>query len=184
MMTKMTVRTLCLLAHMIYTGPGSGSRSLPGSGTLPGALSASLGPQAVLRALLQDHHLRPTSPTQELMHRKLVRVCFDRAGTSNADPADANVTWGDPVSVAMSQWYVKYKAASKQTVGASVSRQHKTQQPFQTGSYSACHCYDVRVRRSAACLTIWPVLQIKTECQIGPVRVMCAPLWLHEQRWT
>ena len=62
------------------------------------------------------------------MHKKLVRVCFDRAGTSNADPADANVTWTDPVSVATSRWYDKYKAASKQTVGASVSLQHRTQQ--------------------------------------------------------
>ena len=54
------------------------------------------------------------------MHKKLVRVCFDRAGTSNTDPADVNVMWGDPVSVATSRWYDKYKAASKQTVGAYV----------------------------------------------------------------
>ena len=46
----------------------------------------------------------------------LVTIAFDRAGTSNTDPRDADVNWKDPVQVALSQWFVKYIAASKQAV--------------------------------------------------------------------
>ena len=94
----------------------------------------------------------------ELSDKGLVTIAFDRAGTSNTDPRDAGVNWKDPVQVALSQWFVKYIAASKQAV-----------RPLRTVSLR----FASGSRSRSAISPPAPRSQIKTECQRGAVRVIC-----------
>ena len=52
----------------------------------------------------------------ELLRRKVLKMAFDRAGSSTAHPEDADVDWSDPRSIKRSRWMYGFRTAAKKVM--------------------------------------------------------------------
>ena len=52
----------------------------------------------------------------ELLRHKVLKMGFDRAGSSTAHPEDADVDWSDPQSIKRSRWMYGFRTAAKKVM--------------------------------------------------------------------